>query len=58
MEDKVIKRVEELEKLEKQPIFDQYPMFEWPPGMPILDDMTGNEDKGYDEENIEDNLVE
>ena len=38
----IFKRVEELAKNEKQPTFDQYPMFEWTPGIPILDDMKGN----------------
>ena len=33
-------------------------MFEWAPGMPILDNMTGNEDAGYDEENPEDEFVD
>ena len=33
-------------------------MFEWAPGIPILDDMKGNEDEGYDEEKYEDDLVE
>ena len=33
-------------------------MFEWAPGIPILDDMTGNEDKGSEEENPEDRLAE
>ena len=49
MDNKVIKRVEELEKIEKQPTFDQYPMFEWAPGITILDDIAGNEDGVYDE---------
>ena len=33
-------------------------MFEWATGIPILDNMTGNEDEGSDEENPEENLVE
>ena len=33
-------------------------MFEWAPGIPVLDDMTGNEAKRYDEEISEDKLVE
>ena len=33
-------------------------MFEWAPGIPILGYMTGNEDKGYDKENPEDELVQ
>ena len=37
-----VKRVEELSPNEKQSTFDQYPMFEWSPGIPILDDMTWN----------------
>ena len=58
MDNEVVKGVEELAKIEKQPTFDQYPIFEWAPGIPILDDMTGNEDEGSDEENPEDELVE
>ena len=38
--DDIVKRLEELEKKEKQPTFDQYPMFEWIPGIPIIYDMT------------------
>ena len=34
------KRVEELTKIEKQPTFDQYPMFDWVLGIPIVDSMT------------------
>ena len=33
-------------------------MFEWAPGIPILYNMTGNEDKGSDKEKSEDELVE
>ena len=33
-------------------------MFEWAPGVPILEHITGNEDEGYDKENPEDELVE
>ena len=32
-------------------------MFEWAPGITILDNMIGNEDEGYDEEKYEDKLV-
>ena len=32
----VVKRVEELAKIEKQPTFEQYPMFGWAPEVPIL----------------------
>ena len=32
-------------------------MFEWELGITILDDMTGNEDKGSDEQKPEDELV-
>ena len=58
IDDEVVKRVEELAKIEKQPTFDQYTMFEWAPIIPILENMIGNEDKGSDEENPEDELVE
>ena len=53
----IIKRVQEQAKLKKQSTFDQYPMFEWELGITILDDMTGNEDKGSDEQKPEDELV-
>ena len=33
-------------------------MFEWAPGIPILGDISGNEEKISDEENPEDDLVE
>ena len=33
-------------------------MFEWAPWIPILDNMTGNKDEGYYEENSEYKLVE
>ena len=46
IENEVVKRVEELSKIEKQPTFDQYSMFEWPPGINILVDMTGNKGEG------------
>ena len=36
----VVKRVEEPGKREKQPTFDQYPMFEWTPWIPIMDSMS------------------
>ena len=49
IDDEFVKSLEELAKIETQPTFGQYPMFEWAPGIPILDDMTGNEDGGYNE---------
>ena len=55
---KVVKRVEEISKIEKKSTFYQYPMFQWAPGIPIRGDMTGNEDKGFDEEISEDDLVQ
>ena len=33
-------------------------MFDWAPGIPILDDIEGNEDKGSYEENTQDDIVE
>ena len=42
-------REEKLVKIEKQPTFDKYPMFEWESEITILDNMTGNGDKGSDE---------
>ena len=58
IDDEVFNRVEELAKIAKQPTFDQYPMFDWAPGIPILDNMKGNKDKGSDTENSEDKLKE
>ena len=37
--------VEELEKKEKPPTFDQYPMFEWTPGISIMDETTESKDE-------------
>ena len=37
--DDVVKRAEELKKKEEQTTFDQYKMFEWKPGIPIMDNM-------------------
>ena len=58
IDNEFIKRVEELAKVRKQTTFDQYPMFQWAPEIPILDNMTGNEDKGSDKENSGGELVE
>ena len=33
-------------------------MFEWEPGITILDNITGNEEEGYDKEIHEDEIVE
>ena len=57
IDDEVVKRVEELLKIVKQPTFYQYPMFEWEPGIPNLDDMAVNEFVVSDIENPEDNIV-
>ena len=54
----VVKRVDELAKIEKQPTLDQYTIFEWVQGIPILDNMPGNEDERSDKENSEDELIE
>ena len=40
IDDDVVKMVEEKSKIEKNPIFDQYPIFEWAPKIPIMDDKT------------------
>ena len=55
---KFVKRVDEVEKIEKQPTFDQYPMFECAPLILNVDDIIGNEEKGCDEENPEYEFVE
>ena len=33
-------------------------MFEWAPGIPILDDTTRNEDEGSNKEKPEDKIIE
>ena len=38
----VIKMVEEQAEKKKNPTFDQYPMFEWSPGITIMEYMTEN----------------
>ena len=58
IEDEVVKRVKEPENFINNPTFDQYPMFEWAPGKPILDNMPCNEDKGSDKEKSEDYILE
>ena len=58
IDDEVVNRVEKLSKIEKQANFYQNPMFEWAPGIPILGDISGNEEEISDEENPEDDLVE
>ena len=45
-------------KIEKQPTFDQYQIFEWAPGIPILEEMIGKEYELSDEENPKDEIVE
>ena len=54
----LLKRVEELEKNQKQSTFDKYNCFEWAPGISIWNNTTGNEDEGYDRGNPEDKLLE
>ena len=51
IDDDFVKRVKEPGKNENQPTFGTYPMFEWKPGIPIMDEMTESEDKDLDEEN-------
>ena len=41
----VVKRVEEPPKILKHPTFDQYPVFEWVPVIPIMENMTENEEQ-------------
>ena len=42
IDEDVVKRVKDLAKIEKEPTFDPYPMFEWAPGIPVMDNMTEN----------------
>ena len=37
------------QKIGKQSIFDQYPLYEWNHGVPIMGDMRGSEDEDLDE---------
>ena len=37
--DNVVKRVEEISKIEKHPTFDQYQIFGWAPGISIMEYM-------------------
>ena len=53
----VVKRVEEIAKIEKQSTFDQYSMFEWAPVITVIDYMIENEDKESNEENSENELI-
>ena len=54
----VVERLEDLSKILKHPNFYQYPMFEWAPGILIMDETTKNEDKGSNEEIYEIKLIE
>ena len=45
IDDDIVKKLEELEKLLNQPTFDRYPMFEWKPGITIMGNMTESEYK-------------
>ena len=58
IDNEVVNRVEKPEKVDKQPNFDQYTIFQWSPETTILGDMIGNEDKGSVEENPEYQLEE
>ena len=49
IDDEIVKKVEELAKNEIQPTFDQYPMFEWITGIPIMENMAEGEDKDLNE---------
>ena len=54
----IFQEVRGARKIEKQNTFDQYSIFEWVPGIPILDNMKGHEDEGSDKENGENDIVE
>ena len=56
--DDFVKRVDELAKDEKQPTFEKYPMFEWAPEIPIMDDMTENKEEESNGEDYEIELIE
>ena len=58
IDDDIVKKLEELEKLLNQPTFDRYPMFEWTPGITIMGNMTESEYKSWNEENAEFQLIE
>ena len=51
IDDYIIKSVEEQEKKGKIYTLYQYPIFEWKPGIPIMNNTTESEDKNLNEEN-------
>ena len=58
IDENIVKRVEELYRIEKQPTFDQYPMFYWTSVIKIMDNITETEYEESNEENSESELVE
>ena len=44
-------------KIGKQPTFDQYPKFEWTPGISIMEEMIESEEEELNEENAEVELI-
>ena len=57
IDENVVKRVEEIAKIEKQSTFDQYSMFEWAPVITVIYYMIENEDNESNEENSENELI-
>ena len=53
IDENIVKRVEELYRIEKQPTFDQYPMFYWTSVIKIMDNITETEYEESNEENSE-----
>ena len=58
MDENVVKRVEEIAKIGIHPTSNQYPMFEWALGIPIMDNTTENEYEQSNEEIFESKLIE
>jgi hypothetical protein len=58
IDDDVVTTIKILARKEKGPVVkDKYPMFEWAPGVPMIDDVRDNVDNNNDNENDEeDNL--
>ena len=63
IDDETINRVEDLAKAEKaKRLTDNYPMFEWAPGVPIIDELIPllceAENMNNDDETDDDNIVQ
>ena len=57
IDENFVKRIEEPDKKEKQPTFDQYPMFEWAKVIPTMYNTKEDKDRESNEENSEGKLI-